>query len=131
MTRFALLAGVVLMLVSSVAAACGFGDVCNDTTASLSGWIISAGLRPGVELVRLEWTTDGEKPGAVAAYALRRCDSSTCQPIAYVMPVGSCGTDQAYEYTDQPPPPVRRWSYRLDVIRVDGVVACSVRTVPR
>ena len=125
---FALLS---IAVISSPAGACGLVDVCTDTGSSFVGAVILDGLRPGVQRVRLSWSTDDERPGSVAAYQLHRCDGSTCMPIASVLPVGSCGTDQAYEYTDQAPPPVERYRYRLDVVRVDGVVACAARTVAR
>ena len=131
MSRVPALALLAVAFLSPPASACGLADVCRDVTSSLVGGVILDGLRPGVQRVRLSWSTDDEQPGAVAAYQLHRCDSSTCQPIVNVLPVGACGTDQAYEYVDMPPPPVERYSYRLDVVRVDGVVACSARVVPR
>ena len=131
--RLAILPVVVatVALAAPAGATCNLSEVCSDIGDSLIGTVIQDGLSPGVQRVRLEWMSDSEQPGALAAYQLSRCDSSTCQPIVNVLPVGSCGSDQAYTYIDQPPAPVRRWSYRLDVLRVDGVVACSARVVPR
>lgn len=133
MMRLAILTSVIIAALAPAAIACDLIDVCSDTRANLGGWIIHDGLRPGVERVRLEWMTDAEQRGTIAAYLVSRCASPRhCKPIAQIMPVGSCGIEQVYEVTDQPPvATVDQWTYRVAIVRRDGAVVCAVDVIPR
>lgn len=127
--KYLLPAMVLAIAVPTGADACGPAEVCDDTAASLIGSVLIDGL--AADRVRLTWSTDDEQPGTVRAYQVSRCISpASCQPIAVVLPVGSCAVPQRYEVTDQPPAPVDAWFYRLDVMHGNGSVLCSVEVVP-
>lgn len=127
-----LLWGVVLVLSVPALAwgGCGLDEVCGDVTASLIGVVESELFVPGTVLI--SWSTPSENE-SIRAYRLSRYNCGEprrcTEWVAYVNATGTCGQLQPYGVVDLPPPGTT-WTYRLEVIRQDGVQGCLAEVTP-
>ena len=130
---FAALFASALLAPVADATACGAADACADVTANFVVGVLTADrFAPELERAELQWWTDQEVAPAIQSYRVSRCLTPTnCSWIAALRPVGACGRVQVYRVDDMPPGSVGDWTYRPQVIRADGTVACSVDTRPR
>ena len=116
----------VLAMAPTTRAACTPTDVCTDVGNTFVGQI-------EVDAVTVSWSTNSES-SSVDYYRILRYDCSTPETCSTVVTtvdaVGTCNTNEEYEYEDTPPAPVGSWTYVVEVWKTDETRACAHDTEP-